>query len=556
MFLRTPARSALRKPVRSSQARPGAIISNGTSLPPPVEGWDAVSPISEMGPKRAIVLDNWFPTPQGVKVRRGRQIHATGMGSGVVETLLPYNGPTAVTSKLFAATADTIYDVTSSGTATSSLTSLGSNRWQYVNFTTSAGHYLWICNGTDTVRHYDGSSWAAPSLTISGHTSDEIVNCNVFKTRIFVIIKNTLKAGYLPTASIAGTVSLLNLGNIFNKGGYLVAMATWTRDAGSGPDDYAVFITSEGQVAVYEGTDPSSSNTWSLVGVYDIGAPLGHRCFCKVGGDLALINLDGIVPLSEALSKDRGAAATFAITQRINNAMNEAARDYGDYFGWKIVPYPRGTQVLLNVPVTEGETQHQYVMNTLTGAWCRYTGWNGNDFVVFGEELYMAGNDGYVWKCDQTGLDGADQIEAYCQTAYNYLRSKGARKQWKLLRAILTTDSTIRPAVGISTDFRDNALLSTPSSSETVGAVFDTAIFDTDVFPVEGRTVADWASIEGEGYCGSIHMRARTGSSSVSLWGISNWGQDPWSGATSGDVDLTLNGFDIIYEQTQPGAAL
>jgi hypothetical protein len=43
-------------------------------------------------------------------------------------------------------------------------------------------------------------------------------------------------------------------------------------------DDYAAFITSEGQVAVYSGADPASSTTWSLVGVFDIGAPIGRRC--------------------------------------------------------------------------------------------------------------------------------------------------------------------------------------------------------------------------------------------------------------------------------------
>lgn len=554
-LLRTPARSLLRSPALRRRSR-GVAVSDGTSLPPPVEGWDAVSPISDMGIKRALVLDNWFPTPQGVKIRRGRQIHVSGMGSGVVESLLPYNGATAITSKLFAATGGKIYDATSAGTASSSVTSLGSNRWQHVNFTTSGGHFLWICNGTDAPRHFNGSAWATPSLTISGHASDEIINANAHKNRIFVIFKDSLDAGYLPTGSVAGTITVLPLGGFFTKGGNLVAMATWTRDGGSGADDYAVFISSEGQCAVFEGTDPASSNTWSLVGVYDIGAPIGYRCFTKVGGDLALINLDGIVPLSEALSKDRGAAATFAITARINNAMNTAARSYKSNFGWSLTPYPRGTQVLLNVPIQEGQTQHQYVMNTLTGAWCRYTNWNGNCFVVFRDQLYMGGNEGLVWKCDQTGLDGAEQIDAIGQCAYNYYKTRGQRKQFKLLRAIMTTDSSIRPALGISTDFRDNAILNTPSAGETASVLFDQAIFDQDVFPVEGRTVSDWASVEGEGYCGSIHFRARTGASSVSLWGISDWGSDPWSAPISGDVELTLNGFDMLYEQVPPGAAL
>lgn len=551
----TPSRSLLRSPARRRRAR-GQSVSSGTSLPPPVEGWDAVSPISDMGIKRALVLDNWFPTPQGVKVRRGRQVHAFGLSRRVVESLMPYNGVTSASSKLFAATNGKIFDATASGAGVEVVSGLTSNRWQHVNFTTSGGHFLWICNGSDAPRHYNGSAWATPSLTISGHSSDEIINANAHKNRIFVIFKDSLDAGYLPTGSIAGTITVLPLGGFMTKGGYLVAMATWTRDGGAGSDDLAVFISSEGQCAVFAGTDPASSTTWELVGVYDIGAPIGYRCFAKVGGDLALVNLDGVVPLSEALSKDRGASATFAITARINNAMNAAARDYKSNFGWQLVPYPRGTQVLLNVPVQEGQTQQQYVMNTLTGAWCRYTNWNGGCFAVFRDQLYMGGNDGYVWRCDQTGLDGNQQIDAVGQCAYSYYKMRGARKQFKLVRPILTSDSSLRPALGISTDFRDNAILNTAGVVEAAGAKFDQAVFDRDVFPVESRTVADWASVEGEGYCGSIHFRARTGANTVSIWGISEWEEDPWFASTLDDVDLILNGFDMVYEVVEPGASL
>ena len=59
-------------------------------------------------------------------------------------------------------------------------------------------------------------------------------------------------------AAVAGAASMFDLGQIFTEGGYLMAMATWTVDAGYGVDDLAVFITSEGEVAVYRG------GTWLL----------------------------------------------------------------------------------------------------------------------------------------------------------------------------------------------------------------------------------------------------------------------------------------------------
>lgn len=534
--------------LKPRRANPSKVrTSEGSSISAPVGGWDAVSALADMKEDRAVVLENWFPSPSDVRVRRGSKIHASGMGSGVVDSLMPYNGVTSASSKLFAATGGKIYDVTSNDAATEAVDSLSNNRWQHCNFTTSGGKFLWICNGADDPLHYNGSAWAAPSIT--GVTGSDIINVNGHKNRLWFVLKDSTKAGYLATGAVAGAVTTFELGGFFTKGGYLVAMATWTRDGGAGSDDLAVFISSRGQCVVYAGTDPSSATTWEMIGVYDLGAPLGYRCFTKVAGDLALVNIDGVLPLSQALSTDRGAAASIAITANINNAMNEAARSYAANFGWELTPYPRGTMAILNVPVQEGQVQHQYVMNTLTGAWCKFTGMNANCWAVFRDNLYFGGNEGYVLQADTSGVDITEPIDAIGQGAYNYYRSRGKLKQWKLLQPVLTTDSSTVPAVGISTDFKDNASIGTPTPGQTVSALYDSAIYDTDVYAVEGRTVANWTGIAGTGQCASIHFRAQTGASGIALWGFSDWGEKNWSASVSGDVIMRLNSFNVIHEQ-------
>lgn len=524
-------------------------VSVGASIPAPTGGWDAVSSLDDMPEDRAVVLDNWFPTTSDVRVRRGHKVHAANMGTSVVDSLLPYHGLTSAASKLFAATDGKIYDATAQGNATSSLTSQNNNRWQYVNFTVTGGKYLWICNGTDAPQHYDGSSWAAPSLSITTYTAADIIHVNAHKNRLWFVFKDTTKAGYLPTGQVAGTVTNFELGGLFTKGGYLMAMATWTMDGGDGVDDKAVFISSRGQAAVYVGTDPSSANTWQLEGVFDLGPPIGRRCFTKVAGDLALINVDGVLPLSRALSQDRGAAAAIAITKNINNAMNDAARLYKDNFGWELTPYAKGTMAVLNVPLSVGTLQHQYVMNTLTGAWCRFKGMNANCWAVFNDNLYFGGNDGFVYQADTTGTDVSVVIQAEGQTAYNYLKSRGQLKQLKMIQPLVTTDSDARPAIGASTDFKDNAQVGTPTAATVASALFDTAVYDTDVYAVEGRSVSDWTSISGLGQCASIHFRARTGpTAGLGLWGIGEWDEAEWSEPLTGDITLRLNGFNCIYE--------
>ena len=535
---------------RAMQGRGRGQSAHGASVLPPVGGWDAVSSLADMPPDRAPVLDNWFPSTSDVRVRRGYRSHAFGMGAGAVDSLLVYNGVQAAATKLFAATGGTLYDVSASGPATAAVTGLLGNRWQGVNFTNTAGDkFLWICNGLDTPRHFNGNSWQTAAL--SGLPAP-IANVNAHKRRLWFVFKDSTVAGYLVTEAIGGAVTQFDLGPLFTKGGHLVAMATWTKDGGAGEDDFAVFISSRGQVAVYAGTDPNDPASWALVGVYDVGAPIGSRCFTKVAGDLALINIDGVLPLSRALGQDRGAASAIAITRNINNAMNEAARSYAGNFGWELVPYPKGTMAILNVPIQEGQTQNQYVMNTLTGAWCRFVGMNANCWAVFRDNLYFGGNAGLVYQADTSGNDGVIPIDAVGQTAYHYYRARGELKAWKMLQPLLTTDSDARPSVGISTDFKDNAVLGTPSAAAVSAALYETAVCETAVYPVESRTIPDRTTVSRLGQCASILFRAQTGKT-LGAWGSGRWGSAPWASQPSGDVIMRLNGFHVLYE---PGGIL
>src|SRR5712671_4071579 len=80
-------------------------------IPVPTDGWDAISPLAEMDPKRAPILDNWIPRPGYVEVRGGYAPFSSTLTTSPVETLMVYRSPTA--EKLFAAASTVIYDVSS-----------------------------------------------------------------------------------------------------------------------------------------------------------------------------------------------------------------------------------------------------------------------------------------------------------------------------------------------------------------------------------------------------------------------------------------------------------
>lgn len=502
------------------------IEATGKSIPVPTGGWNTLLPLANMPPEFAVRLINWFPTPGWVELRKGHQSHCNTTSGAPVETVATYHGIT--TNSMFAWSGSKIYDVTTS-TPSTSVTGLGSARAQFINFATTGGNFLWTCNGVDNPQYFDGTSWAA--ATITGISGPDIIGVNAHKNRLWFTQVNSSDAAYLPVDQIQGAAVEFPLGGLWNLGGYLMAMGTWSIDAGTGPDDYAVFISSRGQVAIYSGTNPSSSTTWSLVGVFDMGAPIGRRCLTRVGADIAIICVDGVVPLSRAMIFERAAVQKISLTQNIQPDMNQAARDYKDHFGWQLIAYPLGTRAILNVPQIENNTQVQFVMNTLNGAWCEFEGMDANCWELLLDRLYFGGNDGVVYLADEGGGDPAVTMRADMMTSYNYYGDRGHLKRWMMCRPLLTTDQSVQPGLAFNVDFQSDAMINVTPTTPLGSALWDVAEWDVDVWAPGVVTQLVWASVTGLGYCASIRMVVDVLPTSVD------------------DITLQVNGFDLVLEQ-------
>lgn len=540
------------RPSKRSQLPHGStdIIGKQKLVPASTGGWDAKNPLPSMPPKNAVVLDNFFPQTTWVEFRNGYVLQAA-TGTGLpVETVMPYHGTT--TDLLFAASDDAIFDVTArSNVIHEVLGGFGSARFQFVNVATSGGNFLWCCNGVDDPVYFDGTNWNTANIT--GINASDIDYVNLFKKRLFFCFNNSTAFGYLDVDSIQGTGTTFELGGYMNLGGYLVAMATWTIDAGDGPDDYAVFITSRGQVIVFKGSDPNTASDWLLVGIFNMGEPIGRRCFYKVGADVAIICIDGVVPLSKSLIFERAAVVKISLTENIQLVMNQSAAAYRNNFGWQLLSYPKGNRVILNVPVTENVMQQQYVMNALNGAWCRYTGWNFSCFELFLDRVYAGGNDGNVYLTHESGTDNGTAITYTMETAYNYLGQGPTNKRFTQCQPLMSTSSNIFPAIGLNLDFKDNAILSTQSSVITPTALWDAATWDVAVWPTENTFQNPWITVTGIGQAVSIKTQitiAAGSSGSACIWGQGTWGTNTWGSslASSPEVTLQLHNFNLVYE--------
>lgn len=466
------------------------------TLPAPTGGWNARDALGDMDPKDAVVLKNWWPSTSDVVLRYGHTRFATGI-SGQVETVMSFNGLTS--SKLLAAAGTAIYNVTAGGAVGAAVQSgLTNARWQHINFANTSGNYVYMVNGADAPRHWDGTTWTNPVITVV--TAANLIHINQHKSRIWFVEKNTLNAWYLPTSALAGAATKFDLSGIANNGGYLMAMATWTIDAGYGVDDLAVFITSQGDVIVYRGTDPSAAATWALVGVFSVASPIGRRCFEKYAGDLLIITQDGLEPLSGYLQSSR-TNPKVALTDKIQGAMTSAASTYGSNYGWQIAMYPKQYMVLLNVPTQEGNMQEQYVMNTITKAWAQFTGWNANCWELYGDDLYFGGN-GFVGKAWNGLTDNGSAINADGLQAFNDFKLSDV-KRITMMQPILQTNGTPSILATINLDFDTSDPTSPLSFTPTSYGGWDSAVWDTSVWGSDLVVSKAWQGATGVGrWCG------------------------------------------------------
>ena len=480
------------------------------TLPPPIGGWDTMSALTNMPGQNALTLDNWFPSTDKVTLRKGYTSHATGM-TGRVETLIQYTGLTGA-GKIFAANDGKVYDVSSVGAVGAAVLSGKSNdRWQQVQIGTSGGQFVMIMNGADTPQTYNGTSWANAGMT--GPTIANLIWCNVHQRRLWFGEEDSLSAWYLAANAITGSATEFPLHGLASLGGYIMAMGTWSRDAGDGSDDVAVFLTSEGQAIVYQGTDPSAAATWSLVGVFRIGKPIGRRCMIKAGADLIIITQDGFVALSTILGGDRSQTDGVAISAQINKSVNDAVIAAGGTYGWEPFLYPIGTMLIFNVPQSTN-VFHQYVFNTITNKPCRFTGLNAICWALNNDIAYFGGTDGAVYRADNGTSDNGKNIEADAVPAFSFFGSPGVQKSFKLGEPIFQSAGNPNAALDLNVDFEVQAPASVASASPASGGLWGDALWGQGTWGSADQIYRGWRPVHGIGEAASMRVRVSTNSSS------------------------------------------
>ena len=189
----------------------------------------------------------------------------------------------------------------------------------------ASGDHMLVCNDAgDYVLHYDGTTWTtfnagqitAPAGTsvVAGHNLTYVWK---YRGRFYFIEGGTMNAWYLPTNAFQGALQLIPLAGAATKGGKLLAGFSWSIDAGDGIDDKCVFMTDQGELLIFTGSDPSNAANWSQEGRYATSVPLGMNAHQAIGGDVLIATVDGIIPISASINKDVSQLELASITRAI-----------------------------------------------------------------------------------------------------------------------------------------------------------------------------------------------------------------------------------------------
>lgn len=363
-----------------------------------------------------------------------------------------------------------------------------------------------------------GPSLLAPGIEFPGAlTSADMSYVWVYKNRLWFAENDTMTAYYLEQVdSFGGAAAPFPLAGVFGKGGTLLFGATWSIDGSTGLDlsEQNIFVSTEGEVAVYQGINPEQADTWSKVGVYRIGRPLGNRGHFQGGGDIAIATSVGLVPLSKAVSLDITSLAVATVSYKIADAWSEALTLRG-LEGWQCQIWPELKQAVISPPNIIGANQPVlFISNTETGAWTRYTGWNALCMCVFRGQLFFGSPAGQIFIANASGRDHQESYTGVVMPLFEDLGTAGALKVAEVGRGVVRANTVIQDTLDMVVDFDTSVPAAPDASVLATGNLWDLGIWGQSVWSSGVPTVInqEWKSISGIGYACSLAYQVTSGS--------------------------------------------
>jgi len=493
-------------------------VSSSFTFQAPVRGVIMNEQLGNSKPGGARVLENFFPTATGARTRGGSRKVAT-IGTEPVRRLWTFKS--GHVEEFFASDDTHIFNITTIANPDIAPVAAVSGRsggyYSTAQFGTAGGNYLYVVNGADDALLYDGLTWkpinALSTPAFTGIATAALSFVWSFASRLFFVEKDSMSVWYLPVDSIGGAAAEFSLAGVFQEGGSVLSGGKWSLDAGDGLDDKCLFISTEGEVAVFQGTNPGSSADWQKVGVYKITPPMGPNGTMQAGGDFLVATKDGIVPISEAVNKDAAALSLSAVTRAIEPEWKRQV-PLRAALPWEIMKWPANNMMVVSLPRTDDSIPTLcFAANLQTGAWGFFTGWDARCMAQYAGDGYFGSGKGTIHRMEDGGSDDGLPYTCTYVALPDQMRSPGAHKIIHSARATVNSNIPFKPKISASMDYRIDLPAVPPSVPDLSSSVWDVGLWDVALW--DAGSVSEistrWVSIGNSGYAVSPQIQITCG---------------------------------------------
>lgn len=445
------------------------------TIPAPVGGLNVRDPIMEMPPRDATSLTNVTCKNQTVDKREGYKPYALGITDSqpvlsTLATLKTVTGGEKLVGFLRVSNFPGLYDISEPGVYTSiNPAGITANDFQWTNFRNN----LVACDGSNAAWHWAGTGVAA-FTSWTGVTTSELISVCAYRKRLYFTQKNSSKVWYGNPDATSGALTEFDFQSEFTKGGYLVYCASSNQRTGNLSDEVFVAVSSQGEVVVYVGSYPGD-DSWTQMGHYFIGRPLGRRSFFRVGSELYFITDQGVISFTDIVGSNMVGGKYQTMSDKIDPLLQSMSVHFDSatagVFSWEGCWYPKENCVVINAntaPSVNGSLvpTKQLVVNPQTRAWSTWDGLNAASIVEYKNNLYFATGKTRVYKMDgyndiilnSVAASIPRAVEIDIKQAPTACNNPAQNKHFKIAKTYVTANSRPKMTVAMDVDFGHQSL--------------------------------------------------------------------------------------------------
>jgi hypothetical protein len=383
---------------------------------------------------------------------------------------------------------------------------------------------------------YDGAAWAEVEVLpfsatpVAGKvyfpeftsvTKADLAFIFTWKSRIWFLAENSATAFYLPVNSVTGQLQLFDFGPLLKNGGPLAIGVSWTYDSGAGIDDSLIIASFQGDVMLWEGTDPSTAATFALKGVWYAGRlPIGRRGFCQHGGNTLFLTEYGLIAISDLVAgKLHSTQLEGSFGYKVNPNLSRYISDTISTRYWFLSVYPVEETLVLGGPIYDSirSIRQSFAMDSLSNAWFTISDMDIYCADVFKGQYIFGTRDGNVCRGfvgfrDGGSFDGVTpgtEVTGRVQGNFNGYGQNTLNKRMLRVKVYGISDGKPSIVVLYKAEYDLKTLLSTPSPVSTVLNTWNNALWNQAIWDTGATSFHKWIGVSGFGKMLSFQLAVR-----------------------------------------------